>query len=153
MTFLGSLDSTIVSTALPTISRDLNSTSQSAYSWVGVIYLLTCTAVVPVTGKCTDIIGMKPMLYSGIALFVLSSGMCGAASSMKQLIAFRGMQGLGRGMMRVSTQIIISNIITLQNRGLANSLTGLVHSLSNALGPLIGGAIAEHTSWSWVSSR
>ncbi|TIB07299.1 hypothetical protein E3P92_03919 [Wallemia ichthyophaga] len=149
VTFLGSLDSTIVSVSLNTISKDLNSSSQSAYSWVGTIYLLTCTVVGPVTGKMTDIMGMKPMLYSGIALFVLSSGLCGASVSMKQLIAFRGLQGLGRGMMRVSTQIIISNIITLQNRGLVNSLVGLVHSLSNAIGPLIGGAIAEHTSWSW----
>ncbi|EOQ98743.1 hypothetical protein J056_002853 [Wallemia ichthyophaga EXF-994] len=114
VTFLGSLDSTIVSVSLNTISKDLNSSSQSAYSWVGTIYLLTCTVVGPVTGKMTDIMGMKPMLYSGIALFVLSSGLCGAS-----------------------------------NRGLVNSLVGLVHSLSNAIGPLIGGAIAEHTSWSW----
>ena len=129
----------------------MQSSSQSAYSAVGIVYLLTCTVIVPVTGKFTDIFGMKPMLYSGISLFVLSSGLCGAAESMTQLIAFRGIQGLGGGMMRVSTQIIISNIITLQDRGLINSVIGLVHSLSNALGPLIGGAIVENIPWSWVS--
>lgn len=149
VTALGSLDNTIVSTALPTISRKLNSSSQSEYSWTASIYLLTCTAVIPVTGKLTDIIGMKPMLYSGIALFVLSSGLAGSASSMKHLIAFRALQGMGRGMMRVSVQIILSNIIALQKRGLVNSIVGLTHTVSTAIGPLVGGAIVEHISWSW----
>src|SRR5690606_17272732 len=89
---LAALDSTIVSTALPTIVGELGGLERLA--WVVTAYLLAQTIVTPIYGKLGDLFGRKIVLQSAISLFLVGSVLCGAAGSMNQLIVFRGIQGL-----------------------------------------------------------
>ncbi len=93
--FLGALDQTIVSVALPTIVTDLG--GQSLLTWTITIYLLTSTISVPFYGKLSDLYGRKPLLLIGITLFLVGSALSGLSQDMTQLILFRGIQGLGAG--------------------------------------------------------
>src|ERR671921_695542 len=101
--FLVSLDQTVVGTALPKIIADLNGFEH--YAWVTTAYLLASTSMIPVIGKLGDIYGRKWFIIAGVALFLAASALCGAAWGMTELILFRGLQGLGAGM-------IFSNIFT-----------------------------------------
>src|SRR3982751_3243690 len=99
---LASLDQTIVSTALPTIVRDLGGLDH--LSWVVTAYLLAVTIVTPLYGKLGDLYGRKIVLQSALVLFLVGSALCGLSQSMGELIAFRAIQGLGGGGLMVSAQ-------------------------------------------------
>src|SRR6476661_1153549 len=105
---LAALDSTIVSTALPTIVGDLGGISK--LSWVVTAYLLTSTITTPVAGKLGDMYGRKLILQVALVVFLLGSVLCGLSENMAELIAFRGLQGLGGGALLVSTQAVIGDI-------------------------------------------
>src|SRR5882757_3493552 len=92
---LGSIDQSIVATALPRIVSDLGGVTH--LSWVVTAYVLASTSAMPLYGKLSDQYGRKPMLYVAILTFLLGSALSGAAQSMAQLIAFRAIQGLGAG--------------------------------------------------------
>src|SRR5919106_3821397 len=93
--FLSALDQTIVGTALPTVVSDLG--GNELYTWVVTIYLLTATITGPIYGKLSDQFGRRNLLMIGIALFLLGSFLSGLSQDMVQLVAFRGVQGLGAG--------------------------------------------------------
>ena len=93
--FLSALDQTIVSTAMPRVVAELK--GLELYPWVTTIYLLTSTVMVPIWGKLGDLYGRKSIMIGGIGLFVLGSWLCGLSQSMVELIAFRGIQGVGGG--------------------------------------------------------
>ncbi|GAA6062990.1 hypothetical protein JCM10212_004972 [Sporobolomyces blumeae] len=145
---LASLDSTIVSTALSTIQRDLNGTSASL-AWITQAYLLTCTALAPLYGKLSVYFGRKPILFGSIVVFLFGSAMCGAAQNMVWLCACRGVQGIGGGGIIQLTQIIISDISPLATRGKYTSVIGSTWGIASAIGPLIGGVLTEKASWRW----
>ncbi|TIA68573.1 hypothetical protein E3P92_04014 [Wallemia ichthyophaga] len=147
-TFLCALDSTIITTALPSISADLQMDS-AEYSWVGVAYLLTSCALIPVVSKVGTIVGEKLIFIVGILCFCLGSGLCAGAKSGFWLCIARGVQGLGGGTIMSSVQIVISLITELSNRGLYSGLIGSVWGIASVLGPLLGGAITEHANWRW----
>src|SRR4051794_8033346 len=92
---MGALDSTIVGTAMPKVIADLKGFEH--YAAVTTIYMLASTVIVPIAGKLSDIYGRKPFLLLGVGIFVLGSLLCGAATDMTQLVAFRGLQGIGGG--------------------------------------------------------
>src|SRR3712207_164472 len=92
---LAALDQTIVGPALPRIIGDLNGFDH--YSWVVTIYLLTSTITVPIFGKLSDLYGRKWLYMGGIVIFLLGSALSGLSADIFQLIAFRGLQGLGAG--------------------------------------------------------
>ncbi|KAJ6581799.1 MFS general substrate transporter [Mycena capillaripes] len=146
--FLASLDNTIVTTALPTITAELHGTA-SDYSWTGVAYMLASGACIPLWGKLSDVVGRKAILYPCIALFLLGSGLCGAATSMSFLIACRAVQGVGGGGVIVMVQVIISDIVSLQDRGKYSSVIGGCWGVASVLGPLLGGIVTEKASWRW----
>src|ERR671922_2096666 len=102
---LASLDQTIVSTALPTIVRDLGGLEH--ISWVVTASLLAVTAVTPLYGKLGDLYGRKVVLQGALVLFLVGSALCGLAQGMSELIAFRAIQGLGGGGAMVSAQAAI----------------------------------------------
>src|SRR5919107_1497400 len=106
---LAALDSTIVSTALPTIVSELGGLERLA--WVVTGYLLAQTIVTPVYGKLGDLYGRKIVLQSAILLFLAGSVLCGLSRSMTQLIAFRAIQGLGGGGLNVTTQAVVGDIV------------------------------------------
>jgi MFS family permease len=147
--FLVALDQTVVGTALPKIIADLNGFEH--YAWVTTAYLLASTAMIPVIGKLGDIYGRKWFIIAGVAIFLAASALCGAAWGMTELILFRGLQGLGAGM-------IFSNIFTSvadifpdpARRAKYQGVFFSVFALTSVIGPMMGGWITDNISWRWV---
>ena len=94
--FLASLNQSIVNTAMPRIVSELH--GFDIYAWVTTSYMLTNTAVVPLSGKAGDIYGRRPLLIVGTIYFLITTGLCGLAQDMPQLIVLRGLQGIGGGL-------------------------------------------------------
>jgi EmrB/QacA subfamily drug resistance transporter len=145
---LASLDSTIVSTALPTIVGDLGGIAK--LSWIVTAYLLTSTITTPIAGKLGDTFGRKIVLQGALVIFLAGSALCGLSQNMTELIVFRGIQGLGGGALLVSTQAVIGDIVSPRDRGRYAGLMGGVFGIATVIGPLVGGLIVDHFSWRWI---
>ena len=139
---LSALDQTIVGTAMPRIIAELQGFDH--YAWVTTAYLLTSTAVVPIVGKLSDIYGRKLFLIGGTAFFVLASALCGLSQNMNQLIAFRGLQGLGGGILMAMVFTIISSIFPPARRGRIQGVFTGVFGLASVVGPLLGGYLTDN---------
>lgn len=145
---LGSLDQTIVGTAMPRIVGELNGLQH--YTWVVTGYLVASTAMMPIFGKISDIFGRKWLYMLGIAVFIAGSMLSGLAQTMDQLILFRAVQGAGAGMMMPIAQAIIGDIFPPAERGKYQGLLGAVFGLAVIIGPGIGGWITDNATWRWV---
>ena len=146
--FLVALDQTIVGTALPRIVTDLG--GNDLYTWVVTIYLLTSTITVPFYGKLSDLYGRRPMLMIGITLFLVGSVLSGLSQEMWQLIAFRGIQGLGAGALFPIALAVIGDLFTPAERGKYQGLFGAVFGISFLIGPGLGGFLTDNVSWHWI---
>src|SRR3984893_18257803 len=146
--FLGALDQTVVGTALPRIVTDLN--GNGLYSWVVTAYLLSSTVTVPVYGKFSDVFGRKPMLLIGVGIFLVGSWLSGFSQNMAELIAFRGLQGLGAGAIFPIALAVIGDLFSARERGRYQGLFGAVFGLSFIVGPFVGGWLTDNVSWRWV---
>lgn len=145
---LSSLDQTIVGTAMPRVIADLGGFDH--YAWVATAYLLTSTASVPIFGKLSDIYGRKWFYIGGMVLFLIASALCGASQSMTQLILFRGLQGIGGGIITANTFAIIGDLFPPAERGKWQGVTGSVFGLSSVIGPALGGWLTDGPGWRWV---
>ncbi|GAA5826068.1 hypothetical protein JCM3770_005229 [Rhodotorula araucariae] len=145
--FLSFLDQTIVSTALPNISAAFNAGRSSAF--VASAYLLTSSAVQPVWGRLSDVFGRKVTLLACVAIFLIGSLACALAKTMLQLIIFRGLQGVGGGGLLTLVLIIVSDIVSLKDRGKYQGITEATILIGNLAGPLVGGVLAQNVSWRW----
>ncbi|MBL1100191.1 MDR family MFS transporter [Streptomyces coffeae] len=145
---LAALDSTIVSTALPTIVGDLGGLEH--LSWVVTAYLLASTAATPLWGKLGDQYGRKKLYQGAIVLFLIGSALCGISQNMGELIAFRAIQGLGGGGLIVLSMAIVGDIVPPRERGRYQGLFGGVFGATSVLGPLLGGLFVDQLSWRWV---
>jgi MFS family permease len=147
-TALVALDQTIVATAVPSIVHDLGGFRQ--FPWLFSVYLLAQAATVPVYGKLADLFGRKPLMYYGIAVFLLGSVLCGAAWSMPVLIAARGLQGLGAGAVQPIGMTIIGDVYSLRERATVQGYVASVWGISSVVGPTIGGVFSQLLSWRFI---
>jgi len=145
---LAALDQTVVVTALPAISYDLNGLQH--LSWIVTAYLLSATASTPIYGKLSDLYGRRRLIIIGIGIFVAASAFCASAQSMGQLIAARTLQGIGGGALISMSQAIIADVISPRERGKYQVYMSGVWALASVGGPVLGGVFVEYLSWRWV---
>ncbi|KAH9962072.1 major facilitator superfamily domain-containing protein [Lactifluus volemus] len=131
---LPAIDLTSIGAALPTIVRELEG---EQFVWVGSAYTLGATALVPLCGGLMQIIGRRPIMLTALVLLALGSTICATASSMNMLIAGRTVQGLGAGAITSSTQILLSDLVTLRERGTFSGLIALAWAFGGGVGPVI----------------
>ncbi|KAG8964259.1 hypothetical protein FRC03_002026 [Tulasnella sp. 419] len=146
--FLATTDTHIVSTALPTISAELQGSS-TLYSWVGVAYTLTQTAFQPLYAVLGDMFGRKPVLHTSIFIFLLGSALCGAAQSMMWLVLARGLAGIGGGGIVSMVWIVMAEIVSDAERAKWSEALSVTWAASAVAGPLLGGVFSEKASWRW----
>ncbi len=146
--FLAALDQTIVSTALPTIVGDFH--RSNLLSWVITAYLLASTASTPLWGKTGDLYGRKRVFQLAIVVFLVASALCGASQNMFELIAFRGLQGVGGGGLISLAFAIIGDVIPPRERGRYQGYFGATFGVASVVGPLAGGFAVDSLSWRYI---
>src|SRR6266536_2542437 len=144
--FMIMLDNTIVNVALPTLQRSLH-LKISELEWVVTGYALTFGALMLTGGKLADLFGRRLIFVVGLVIFTASSLACGLAGSATVLIAARVVQGVGAALMNPSTLSIITVTFPPRQRGTAIGIWAGVSALALAIGPLVGGLIAEKINW------
>ncbi|BCT76404.1 hypothetical protein SCMU_22460 [Sinomonas cyclohexanicum] len=144
-TGLVAIDSTIVATAVPSIVHDVG--GFSSFPWLFSAYMLAQAVSVPVYAKLADTVGRKPLVLTGIGLFLLGSILCGVAGSMGALIAFRVVQGLGAGAVQPMAVTIAGDIYTVAERALVQGYLASVWAISSVVGPTLGGIFAQLGIW------
>ncbi|MES1051295.1 MFS transporter [Bacillus thuringiensis] len=142
------LDGTIVGTAMPRIVGDLG--GLSLMTWLTTAYMLTSTTVVPIAGKLADLLGRRNVYITGLVIFMIGSALCGMANGMTELIIFRGIQGLGGGIMMPMAMIIIGDMFTGKERAKWQGIFGALYGLASVIGPQVGGWIVDAVNWRWV---
>jgi EmrB/QacA subfamily drug resistance transporter len=145
---LAMLDNLIVGTAMPTIVGELGGLTH--LSWVVTGYALATAVSTPVWAKLGDLYGRKGLFMASIVVFLVGSSLAGLAQGMGELIAFRGIQGLGAGGLMVGAMAIIGDLVPLRERGRYQGLMAAVMPVAFIGGPLLGGLLTDHLSWRWA---
>lgn len=145
---LAALDTSIVVTALPTIAGEFGQFERLA--WITTAYIVTATMGIPVLGKLSDLYGRRRVFQTAMAVFAVSSLLCGLAQSMVQLIAARALQGLGGGAIQALAFAILGDIISARDRGRYIGYFTVAFAGAAFLGPLLGGLIIDNWSWPWI---
>jgi EmrB/QacA subfamily drug resistance transporter len=145
---VSALDTTIVDTAFPRIVADLH--GEAIFTWVMTIYMLTSTATLPVIGKLADTHGRKRFFLAGVLLFIGASVLCGLAQSMAQLILFRGLQGLGGGMLLPVAYTIVGDVYPGEQRATVQAFLSAVWGIASTAGPKLGGWLTQSFTWRWI---
>lgn len=146
--FMGAIEATIVSTAMPAVVADLG--GFRLYSWVFSAYLLMNSVTVLIYGKLSDLFGRKPILSFGILVFLAGSILCGFADSMNTLIFYRMIQGFGAGAVMPIATTIVGDIYTREERASIQGYLSSVWGISAISGPAIGGLLVQYVSWRFV---
>lgn len=146
--FFSSINQTIVGVAMPRIIAKLN--GMDHYTWVLTIYLLTSTIATILVGKLSDIYGRKYFILTGIVIFMAGAFLCGTAQDMLHLIAYRGLQGTGAGIIMSTAFTAVGDLFSPRERGRWSGIMSAVFGVSSVLGPGLGGYIVDHLDWHWV---
>ena len=146
--FLASLDQTIVATAIPRIMADLDGFDR--VTWVSSAYIVASTSVVLITGAVSDVYGRKWLFVGGISIFLIGSVLAASSQSMNALIIFRGIQGLGGGMIMALSFVTIGDLFPPAERAKYQGIIAAMFGISSVLGPTLGGVITDQLSWEWI---
>ncbi len=147
--FINALDTTVVIVALPTLSKEFDA-GASAIGWVVTGYLLSIAVWIPASGWIGDRLGTKKVFVFAIGLFTLASGLCGLATNLNQLIAFRVLQGVGGGLLTPVGFTMLMRAFPPHQRAMASQILLIPVAIAPALGPIVGGLLVDTISWRWV---
>ena len=148
-TFMEVLDTTIANVALRYIAGGLSAAVTDS-EWVITSYLAANAIILPISGWLAAHLGRRNYFLLSIAIFTISSGLCGMATSLGQLIFFRVMQGLAGGGLQPSSQAILLDSFPREKQGAAQTLFGVAALLAPVVGPTLGGYITDEYSWRWI---
>ncbi|MBM7604264.1 EmrB/QacA subfamily drug resistance transporter [Metabacillus crassostreae] len=146
--FFAAVNQTIVGNALPKIIADLGGLDY--YSWVFTIYMLTSAITTILVGKLSDIYGRRPFILIGIFIFMVGAFLSGLSQDIIQLITYRGIQGLGAGMIMSTAFTAVGDLFAPRERGRWQGAMASVFGISSVFGPTLGGYIVDNLEWKWV---
>ncbi|WP_124726967.1 MDR family MFS transporter [Staphylospora marina] len=141
------LNQTIIGNIMPIIISKLN--GMDYFQWVFTIYMLTSSVTAILAGKLSDIFGRKPLLLIGLCIFILGSFLCGTSKDIIQLIIWRGLQGLGGGVIMSTAFAAVGDLFPPRQRGRWQGIMSGIFGFSSIIGPTIGGYIVDHFDWHW----
>jgi MFS family permease len=147
--FMLIVDVTIVVVALPSISHDLH-TGFSDVQWTIDAYSLSLAALLLPTGSLADILGRRRVFAAGLAVFTLSSLLCGLSSSGTEIVVFRAVQGVGGATMFATSLALLAQTFHGRERGFAFGVYGATVAVAGGSGPLVGGLLTSGLSWRWI---
>jgi EmrB/QacA subfamily drug resistance transporter len=147
--FMSIMDVTIVNVALPTIGRDF-AVSPTAVDSISIAFLVSLAVFIPASGWLGDRFGGKRILLTAIVVFTVASALCGLATSLGELVAFRVLQGVGGGMLAPVGMAMLFRVFPPEERIRASSILTVPTTLAPALGPVLGGLLVTDLSWRWV---
>jgi EmrB/QacA subfamily drug resistance transporter len=145
---VAAINQTSVTTVLPTIATDLH--GLDLYTWVFTISMLGSAVSVPMFGKLSDLYGRRLLFIIGMVTFMVGALAAGFAQSMEQLIAARGIQGIGMGAIMPLAMAIIADVVPANERGKWQGIMGAVFGLATVLGPVAGGWVTDQYGWRWI---
>jgi MFS transporter, DHA2 family, multidrug resistance protein len=147
--FMGALDASITYVALPEIRGSLGATLAES-TWANTSFIMATAIVLPLTGFIGRTFGQKRTYLLSLALFVISSLMCGACRSLVTLALCRALQGVAMGVLSPTAQAILQRLFPPHQRGMAMAIFTMMIVVGPAAGPLLGGAIVNHLRWPWI---
>jgi len=148
-TFMEVLDTSIANVSLRHIAGNLGAGTDES-TWVLTSYLVANAIILPISGWLASVLGRKRFYMSCVALFTLSSVLCGLAPSLGWLLVARVLQGVGGGGLAPSEQSILTDTFPPSKRGMAFAVYGLAVVFAPAIGPTLGGWITDNYSWRWI---
>lgn len=148
-TFMEVLDTSVANVALPHMAGSLSSSYEES-TWVLTSYLVANAIIIPVSGWIAPIMGRKNFLMLCVALFTVSSALCGMADSLGMLVFCRILQGLGGGGLQPCVQAVLVDLFPGKKRGMAMAFYVVAILVAPVLGPTLGGWITENYSWRWI---
>ncbi|MNX78560.1 Multidrug resistance protein 3 [compost metagenome] len=146
--FFAAINQTITSTAMPRIISILD--GMDYYTWTINIYLLTSTIATVLVGKLSDIFGRKPFILIGILLFMAGAFLTGTSSDVYQFIIYRGIQGIGAGIIQSTAFTAVGDLFSPRERGKWMGFMTAIFGFSSVLGPTLGGYLVDHMDWHWL---
>ena len=149
VTLMAALDATSLSVALPKMAQVLNGTAIEAF-WSGTSFLLTSTVFQPVLGAFSHIFGRKPIIFLSLIIFGVGAIVAAVANNFTVVLAGRSVQGIGGGGVLVMTEIIVTDLVPLKERGKWFSFISSMWALGTVAGPLLGAGFSQNVTWRWL---
>ncbi|KAI0203708.1 major facilitator superfamily domain-containing protein [Astrocystis sublimbata] len=149
LSFASALDGSIITTALPTITRELGVGTAQNYIWLANSFTLAQTVIQPPLGQLCDLVGRRVPMFVSLVLFTIGSGIAGGASNVSMIIAGRTVQGLGSGGIYLLVDLVVCDLVSLRDRGKYLGIVLSTAAVAAILGPVVGGGLAQ-ANWRWV---
>ncbi|PVI08234.1 MFS general substrate transporter [Periconia macrospinosa] len=146
---MSALDATSLSVALPVMAKALGGSAIEAF-WSGTSFLLTSTVFQPVLGSFSHIFGRKPLIYVSLGFFLAGTIAAALANNFTVVLVGRSIQGVGGGGIIALTEIVVTDMVPLRERGKWFSIFSAMWSVGTVVGPLLGGGFSENVSWRWI---